>query len=1152
MKRHCVALLIVFFLFLLPPVVSSQSKTSPGSSPAMPSATPKAASNAARDVDDGDDDDPDIPPMARGRISKEDYLRMRDQQVGMQRGVNDLLRNPQARSRAIRAMEAQEQALRRRKASAKASNPGSQPWMPLGPDPIPNGQTFNISAPVSGRVTAIAIDPTDLTGNTAYVGTAQGGLYRTLDGGNTWTAMMDSAQSLAIGALTLDPTDHTVLFVGTGEGNLSLDSFFGVGLYIITNANSGFTLNGPFNTPTVSPDPDGFSDVFTGRSITRILVNPGNHSQILVSTTSGFSGASGGSFSTLPTRGVYLSTNVFSSGSTVGSPTFSRLTIQSGAANEIVTDMTMDPGNSNQVLVHVFGQVEASDGGAWASSTSPSPWSGNATWTQVLTENSNNGKFAVNRSSGGTPVTTFLLALNQTPATGVCAGTGSGGTLSRATAASLTSWTELTAARGFCGGQCFYDMPVAMDPTNASNIYIGGQAGGSIGSCGSGTLGKSTDGGNTFNSNTSNFSETALHADSHAIAILPSNPNIVYTGNDGGIFRSVDGGMTWSSLNTAGFTATQFESIAVHPTDPNFTIGGTQDNGTPFLMPDGVTWTLADFGDGGFSAIDQNAPDTTNVTMYHTYFNETGIQIGFAQVTSVANAQGGGWNFFGCGGFLISGINCSDSVLFYAPLALGPGNPNTVYFGTDTLYRSPDQGNTLLAVSQAPIVPNVPISAIGISPLSDNIRLVGLSFDQTTGLINGHAFLTTTGSSTLTDVTGPWTPRYIARTVIDPNNPNTAYITLDGYGVPTGHVWKTTNLLAATPTWMSMSNGIPDVPVNGFVVDAQNSNNLYAGTDIGAYNSTDGGNTWNPYGVGLPRVAVFDLKITAKRTVRIATHGRGMWEIAAVTPGVATTTALSFTPSNPGTSNLVTFTAVVNHTSGSPVPTGTVVFVDSGTVLGFSSLNSAATATFSTTMLAAGQHSITTAYTGDSTYAASQASPVPLNVIATDFTLNIPSSSAMVMPGQSAMYTINVSPVNGFSGAISFSCTSGLPQSASCSFNPAILMGSGSTALTISTTAPTAAPPSTGSSAAGLGTGVGFGLFGLALFGVLYAGKKQRSLRLALMMLAILGLSVAVSSCGSKTTTTPNPGTPGGTFNVMVTAASGADTHTATVTLTVQ
>jgi hypothetical protein len=1149
MHRYWVAVLSAFILAFAARVGSAQT-ASPRPSTASTSVSDSgtAHSAAAAEADD-DDDSADIPPIARGRVNELEYLRLRDQQEGIKRGVDDLAHNPQARSQAVRRMEAQEKAIRRaRTAAASSGTPSLTPpgptWTPLGPDPIPNGQTVGTEVSVSGRVTAIAIDPTDATGNTLYVGTAQGGLYRTLDGGSTWTQLMDSAQSLAIGALTLDPIDHTVLFVGTGEGNLSLDSFFGVGLYIITNANTSFVLNGPFNAPTTTPlaNPDGFTDVFTGRSITRILVNSGNHSQILVSTSSGLSGASGDTFSTLPTRGVYLSTNVFSTGSTVGTPTFQRLTVQTatGTTNRPVTDMIMDPGNSNLVLVNVFGQ-SGTEGGIWVSSTSPTPWSGTATWTQAMpTGLGVNGKFAANHSGTPTPTTTFFAGLDQKPTSGTCTGEGM---LFKAANNGGSSWSEVTAARGFCGGQCFYDMPVAVDPTSTNNLYLGGQTGNNIGACGAGTLGRSTNGGTTFSA-----SQGLLHPDTHVIAIHPGNPMIIYTGNDGGIFRSNNGGTTWATLNTAGFTATQFESIAVHPTDPNFTIGGTQDNGTPLLKPDGVSWNRVDSGDGGFSAIDQNATNTTSVTMYHTYFNMANRLIGYAVVGTGVNAVENTWGFSGCQGTTsANGITCADTVLFYAPLALGPGNPNTVYFGTDRLYRSSDQGSTNIVVSQAPIVANVPISAVGISPLSDNIRIVGLGKDTSTGAPNGHVFATTTGSSTLTDITGPWTPKYIARAVIDPNNPNTAYITLDGYGVTTGHVWKTTNLSAVTPTWNSVSSGIPDVPVNAFAVDPLNSNNLYAGTDIGVYNSIDGGNTWNPYGNSLPRVAVFDLKVTAKRTVRIATHGRGMWEIAAVSAGLAVSTTLTSSSSNLSLGSNLTLTAKVAPTSPGMTPTGAVAFVDlNGVGLGTGTLDATGTATLSTTSLPAGSHMLVASYGGDSLYTANKSGIVPVNVLAGDFTVSIPSGSLTVHAGQPATYAINVAAVNGFAGSVNFSCTSGLPSLTSCSFSPATVSGNGSTTLTISTTAASAAPPATGVNSA-LGPAVG--LFSLVFFGSLAMQKRSRSLRPA-FLLGVLVLAAGLISCGGGGG--HNPGTPPGTSTVTITATSGNTTHTATVTLVVQ
>ena len=123
-----------------------------------------------------------------------------------------------------------------------------------------------------------------------------------------------------------------------------------------------------------------------------------------------------------------------------------------------------------------------------------------------------------------------------------------------------------------------------------------------------------------------------------------------------------------------------------------------------------------------------------------------------------------------------------------------------------------------------------------------------------------------------------WHHHILARRMIRPTR--TCHVTLSGFfGADNGqHVYKTTNLNATTPTWTVAGVGIPDVPVNGFVID-KTTGYLYAGTDIGVYKSTDGGASWTAYSTGLPRVAVFDMAITANRVLRIATHGRGMWEI---------------------------------------------------------------------------------------------------------------------------------------------------------------------------------------------------------------------------------------------------------------------------------
>jgi hypothetical protein len=822
-------------------------------------------------------DDPDVPGFMKGKIEKSEYQRRRGDYIRRRRGLDDLARiGRNLRVEAIRQMQRQ---LRQSgglpgatepetgATSLPAINPtAGGSWTELGPAPIPNGQTSGTSTPVSGRTVSIAVHPTNP--DIVYVGTAQGGLYRSLNGGGSWTQLMDNAQSLAIGAVAISPSNPSTVWVGTGEPSFSCDSFFGVGVYRLENAESASpTLVGPFNQD------GGGANVLGNRSISRILVHPTDSNTIFVTTTSGIGGIGCDTAATLPTRGLYRSTNAGSA-----APTFTRLAVGSSATNLNTTDAIFEPGNPNTMLVAVLGTSSQSGGIYRTTNAGDATPSFTRTLALGTSSSGHRVEFAINKV--GSTVTAW--AATSEPSSGICGAIGYGGQLRRSNDGGVTWGSIISGASGFAGPQAFYNMAVAVDPNNANVVYIGGQV---SGSCGATAL-KRTTNGSSFS-----VSETGLHADTHAIVVAPSNANIVYTGNDGGIYRSDNAGASWTSLNKAGFNATQFQSIALHPSDRWFSIGGTQDNGTEWLRPDN-TWTRADFGDGGFALIDQNATDTTNVTMYHTYFNSAGSLMAVARVTSTADAHDDGWLVLGCGGDVANGINCNDSAVeFYAPIALGPGNPNTLYYGSDRLYRSTDRGTNMSVVSQQ-FQSGVALSAIGISRQNDNVRIVGLN--------NGKVFATSNGSTTMTDVTGPIPARYVARAVIDPNNQNTAYVTLAGFGLAAGqHVWKTTNLNAATPTWTAAGNGIPDVPVNGFVVDPNDSNNLFAGTDIGVYNSTDGGANWAPYGTGLPVVAVFDMAIqNVHRVLRISTHGRGMWEVdlnsAPPTPPAAPT-ALSAT-----------------------------------------------------------------------------------------------------------------------------------------------------------------------------------------------------------------------------------------------------------------
>ena len=830
-------------------------------------------------------------------------------------------------------------------------------WVPLGPSQIPGGQTDTshgggpnpfAAGTVSGRVSAIAVDPTD--SNVVYCGGAQGGVWKTtnaLDPSPTWTPISDFEASLAIGDIAIDPVDHNIIYVGTGEANGSCDSYFGQGILRSTDGGATWTLL----------DGGGF---FTSEAISRIVIDPvtagsATSTTLWASTVLGFF-ASGTEDCNLP-PGAY---NGALFRSTDSGATWQPQDVPTGGAGSArVHDLALDPEDSNFLYVAVRG-FPATAGGIWRSNNAKAPiahfnkvdtkfaqvdvadppvrritlgigheptqplqrtlyaalgalgeslWgfykstNGGATWAHVDAGKNGIAKVlgtTVTRKNGPSFTASMVghrIVLDNRFSRSVTE-VVSADTLKVSVAVSTVS-TQMTWSVAsyplYCSGQCFYDMTIGVDPADptANTVYVGGNPH-SFNADTSGVPGghynwRTLDGGSTWRAISQGDSFTnGLHTDDHAIAFDTSvSPSRVYDGNDGGIWSSDDQGVSWKNLNT-NIVITQFQGLALTAADTSRVLGGTQDNGTNLLNYGGVpppAWFHTDFGDGGQAVIDQGNANR----MFHTYFNQSFNFYGPARTFPTAGLPGS-WPFAGCyfgyGPQYYNGLGtCTDPVSFYAPMTSNPSfSPDVIYFGTDRVYRSPSPQPTLFGLtSWTAVSPSLTaggfVSAIGVFNglvAGKEVVYAGSALGEISVSFNvDPAGLGTTWSN----ISAGLPHRFVSEMEVDSSDPTgkTAYATFSGFngnspGEP-GHVFKTTD----GATWTDISGDLPDIPTSCI---ALNGSSIYVGTDIGVFQSDNGGANWVFLDNGLPHVAVFGLdRNLGNGDIVASTHGRGMFKL---------------------------------------------------------------------------------------------------------------------------------------------------------------------------------------------------------------------------------------------------------------------------------
>lgn len=425
-------------------------------------------------------------------------------------------------------------------------------WEELGPAPIIGSSAY------TGRVSAVVCSPTDP--GRYFISGADGGVWRTTDGGASWTPLTDFMATTSIGALALDPTDEDVIYAGTGEGNYANHSRYGLGILKSTDGGDSWEHLA--------------ESVFAGRSFSAIVVSPSNPQRVFASITraGGFPelAAAKGHPGATGDIGVFRSED--------GGATWTHLA--GGLPNVSATSLALDPTDADTLYAGIGRIFGSPQNGVYKTSD------GGASWVKL---------------GGGLPTSAIgrvsvavapsqasrLYTLITNPADSVG---GSAFTLGawRSTDGGV-SWTSLPIG-SLQASYGWYLSVVTVDPSDHTTVLMGGL-----------NLGLSTNSGNSWST------VTPPHVDLHAAAWDAAGRLIV--GDDGGVHRTSTLGGSWGTLNDGLGLVQFYAGFSTSPTDDEWILAGAQDNGTNRRNSPTTTWTQVFGGDGGWTQADQTSPD---------------------------------------------------------------------------------------------------------------------------------------------------------------------------------------------------------------------------------------------------------------------------------------------------------------------------------------------------------------------------------------------------------------------------------------------------------------------------------------------------------------------------------------------------------------
>jgi photosystem II stability/assembly factor-like uncharacterized protein len=736
-------------------------------------------------------------------------------------------------------------------------------WRSAGPSTIASVNMPQGQIPSAGKINAFAIDPRDT--NVVYAAASFGGIWKTTDGGANWQSLTDRQVPMVYGGIEMDPKNPDVLYALLGEFAPSMVREYGYlanGIMRSTDAGRSWKLIG--------------SDVFKGSVVTALAFDSKGDIYAASGIELPMKAPPG-----RPDFGVFQSSD--------RGETWTRLldcgkgcTYQSGEISggffslAVASDDTLYAVRCSYACVGTS-IVRSSDGGQ--------NWD-ELDYNNVLQawEKAKKVKLLTSRYTDEVAITGVAIAVAKSNPQVLLAGGGlyySGGKDGSAAPASFAmrsidggnSWELLPGAADYCTGsghnmQCSYDNIVAIDPTDAKIMYLGGSFSIDKSSKGwSGVIQRSADGGKTWHdTNPVAAKPSWMHPDSHGFRIDPNNHNLVWVGTDGGIYRTDDASKPqpeWVHLS-GNINTLLFIGVGLHPTDRNYMIGGLQDNAIALTTDGGKTWPGASQGDMGYTAIDPFNPDI----VYSTW-----PKGGFAR-----NEQGGtggasnGWEGY------TKGLASDDRFLFYAPFVVDPKNEGVLYIASQRVYKTTDRGDLWKPISEALSGERGSIRSLAISASDPEVLYAGTT--------EGRIWISTDGGSRWQRTAPKILPtRQVNRIAVDPTNPQVAVAVFGGFDAQTpyakGHIFRT---IDGGKNWQNISYNLPDAPIGAIVIDARPKYaGIYIGGSLGVWvlsgnPATDVTKQWAPYGTGMPYTLVSDIQLNTKTGIMAAaTYGRSIW-----------------------------------------------------------------------------------------------------------------------------------------------------------------------------------------------------------------------------------------------------------------------------------